>query len=55
MAGPPRAIVTLTKILSAAVIALALAACDQGPMEKAGKAVDHAGEKRREKIKDLVK
>jgi hypothetical protein len=43
------------KILAAAGVALVLAACDQGPLEKAGKAVDRAGEKTGDKIKDITK
>jgi hypothetical protein len=43
------------KILAAACIALGLAACDQGPMQKAGKAVDNAAEKTGDKIKDIGK
>ena len=42
-------------ILAAACVALALAACDPGPMEKAGKAIDRAGEKAGDKVKDLTK
>jgi hypothetical protein len=34
------------KILGAAGVVLLLAACDQGPLEKAGKSVDRAVEKR---------
>lgn len=43
------------KILAVAGIALALAACDRGPMEKAGKALDRAGEKTEDKIKEIMK
>ena len=43
------------RILVAAGVALILAACDQGPLEKAGKAVDRAGEKVGDKVKDLAK
>jgi len=43
------------KILAAATLAVVLAACDNGPFEKAGKAVDRAGEKTGDKIKDVVK
>ena len=43
------------KILVAAGAALILAACDQGPLEKAGKAVDRAGEKVGDKVKDIAK
>ena len=43
------------KVLAAAGVVLVLAACDQGPMEKAGKALDHAGQKAGDKIKDITK
>jgi len=43
------------KVLAAAGVALVLSACDPGPLEKAGKAVDRAGEKTGDKIKDIVK
>jgi len=43
------------KLLAAIGVALALSACDQGPLEKAGKAVDRAGEKMGDKIKEIVK
>jgi len=43
------------RILAAAGIALLLAACDQGPMEKAGKAIDRAGQKTGDMIKEIVK
>ena len=46
---------TAWKMLAAACVALVLAACDQGPLEKAGKAVDRAGEKAGDKIKDITK
>ena len=42
-------------VLAAACVALTLAACDQGPMEKAGRAIDRAGEKAGDKIKDITK
>jgi len=42
-------------IMAAACAALFLAACDQGPLEKAGKAVDRAGEKAGDTIKDIAK
>jgi len=45
----------LWRILAAAGVALVLASCDQGPLEKAGKAVDRAGEKVGDKVKDVVK
>jgi hypothetical protein len=44
---------TSWKILAAAGVALALAACDPGPFQKAGKAIDRAGEKTGDKIKDI--
>ena len=43
------------RILGAACLALALAACDPGPMEKAGKSIDRAGEKAGDAIKDIAK
>ena len=43
------------KVLAAACLTLALAACDDGAFEKAGKAVDRAGEKAGDKIKEIVK
>jgi hypothetical protein len=43
------------KILAAAGVALVLAACDPGPAEKAGKAVDRAGEKLGDKVRDIAK
>jgi len=43
------------RILAAAGVALVLAACDPGPLEKAGKAIDRAGEKVGDKVKDVVK
>jgi len=43
------------RILAAASLTLVLAACDNGPFEKAGKAVDRAGEKAGDKIKEIVK
>jgi phage-related tail protein len=45
----------LWKMLAVAAVALVLTACDQGPLEKAGKAVDRAGEKTGDKIKDITK
>ena len=42
-------------ILAAAGLALLLASCDRGPLEKAGRAVDRAGEKAGDKIRDLTK
>src|SRR5688572_30170005 len=43
------------RILVAASLTLILAACDNGPFEKAGKAVDRAGEKAGDKVKEIVK
>ena len=43
------------KILAAVWLALALAACDDGAFEKAGKAVDRAGEKAGDKVREIVK
>jgi len=47
--------VQLWRVLAAAGVALILASCDRGPLEKAGKAVDRAGEKVGDKAKDVVK
>lgn len=43
------------KLLAAASVALLMTACDPGPLEKAGKAVDNAGEKVIDKVKDATK
>ena len=43
------------RILAGAGVALVLASCDQGPLEKAGKAIDRAGEKKGDKIKEIAK
>jgi hypothetical protein len=43
------------RILAAAGIGLVLAACDQGPMEKAGKAIDRAGQKTGDALKEIAK
>jgi hypothetical protein len=43
------------KILSAAGVSLVLAACDPGPLERAGKAIDRAGEKTGDKIKEITR
>jgi predicted small secreted protein len=43
------------RILAAAGLVLALAACEKNAMEKAGKAVDRAGEKVGDKIRDISK
>jgi hypothetical protein len=43
------------KLWTAAGVVLVLSACDQGPLEKAGKAIDRAGEKTGDKIKDIIK
>jgi predicted small secreted protein len=47
--------VTPWKLLAVACVALLLAACDRGPMQKAGKAVDNAAEKTGDKIKEIGK
>jgi hypothetical protein len=41
------------RLMAASCVAMALAACDPGPFQKAGKAIDRAGEKTGDKIKDL--
>jgi hypothetical protein len=43
------------RILAAAAVALLLAACDRGPLEKAGKAVDRAGQTVGDKVRDIAK
>ena len=43
------------RILAACGVALVLTACDRGPLEKAGRAVDRAGEKAGDKIKDVTR
>lgn len=43
------------RILAVVSVALILASCDPGPLEKAGKAIDRAGEKTGDKIKEIVK
>jgi predicted small lipoprotein YifL len=43
------------RILVAACLLLALAACEKGPLEKAGKAMDRAGEKVGDKLRDISK
>jgi len=43
------------RLVAAACVALVLTACDNGPFEKAGKAVDRAGEKVRDKVHDATK
>ena len=42
-------------VVTAAGLALTLAACEEGPLEKAGKSIDKAGEKAGDKIKDATK
>lgn len=42
-------------LLAVVVVALLSASCDRGPLEKAGRAVDRAGEKAGDKIRDLTK
>lgn len=44
----------LRTLLAAAGLALALAACDNRPFEKAGKAVDRTLEKTGDKIKEVT-
>jgi len=43
------------RILAVGGVALVLTACDQRSFEKAGKAIDRAGEKTDDKIKELLK
>lgn len=43
------------RTLAVACLALILAACDNHPFEKAGKAVDRAGEKAGDKLKEITK
>ena len=43
------------RVLAAAGVLVLLAACEKGPMEKAGKAIDRAGEKTGDKIKEITK
>jgi len=45
----------LWKVLAAACITLVLTACEKNPLERAGKALDRAGEKTGDKLKDLLK
>lgn len=45
----------LLMILAVAGVALGLGACDEGPLQKAGKSIDRAGEKTGDKIKDVTK
>jgi hypothetical protein len=45
----------LWTVLAAASVALALAACDNRPFERAGKAVDRAVEKTGEKIHEATR
>jgi hypothetical protein len=45
----------LLMVLTAAGIAAGLAACDEGPLEKAGRKIDNAGEKAGDKLKDAAK
>jgi predicted small lipoprotein YifL len=46
---------SLWKVVAAAGISLALAGCEKGPLEKAGKAVDRAADKAGDKIRDIVR
>jgi hypothetical protein len=43
---------TLLSVLAALGLALGLAACERGPGEKAGRAIDRAGERTRDAIDD---
>lgn len=43
------------RLVAAACMALVLTACDNAPFEKAGKAVDRAGEKVRDKVHEATK
>lgn len=43
------------RLLATACVALVVSSCDNGPLEKAGKAVDRAGEKAGDKIKDVTR
>ena len=45
----------LLSVLALAGIALGLTACDEGPMEKAGRSIDKAAEKTGDKVKDATK
>ena len=45
----------MARFLAAAGVLLLLAACEKGPMENAGKAIDRAGEKTGDKIKEIIK
>ncbi len=43
------------RVLAAAGVLVLLGACEKGPMEKAGKVMDRAGEKTGDKIKEITK
>ena len=43
------------KLLLALALTVGLAACDEGPMEKAGRKIDDAGAKAGDKLKDAAK
>ena len=45
----------LLTMLTAAGIAAGLTACEEGPLEKAGRKIDDAGEKAGDKLKDATK
>ena len=45
----------LWMVIVTAGLALVMASCDNGPFEKAGKAIDRADEKVGDKIKDITK
>lgn len=42
-------------IVAAAAVALSLGACEDGTFEKAGRSIDNAGEKAKDKIHDATK
>ncbi|HLY74737.1 MAG TPA: hypothetical protein VKU80_11520 [Planctomycetota bacterium] len=45
----------LITLMAASAFMLALGACDDGPLEKAGKSIDKAGEKTGDKLKDITR
>lgn len=44
----------LLSLLAAALVALGLSACEEGAFEKAGRSIDKAGEKAKDKIEDAT-
>ena len=46
---------TLRRVLVLACLPLVLAACEKGPLGKAGRAMDRAAEKTADKINDVLK